>query len=214
MREELPGAAGAGPLGFLAPAPAPVASDAQILERMCAGDATAVGELYDRHSAAVFGLALLITHDRGLAEDVSQETFVGIWKNAARFDPTRASARTWIMAIAHHRAVDALRRRRAAVLSLDVEDSVVETIAPSPDVWPEVSARFDQAAVKTAFTRLPEAQRQSLELAYFGGLTQNEIAAATGVPLGTVKSRVRLGLLRLRDLLSEEFAGEFVGSTA
>ncbi len=189
-------------------------TDAEILGRVANGDAAAVEELYDRHSSSVFGMAMVVTHDRGLAEDATQETFVALWKNAARFDPTRATARTWIMAIAHHRAVDAVRRRRAASLSLDADDGLREKLPPSPDVWPEISARVDQNAIKRAFTKLPEAQRQSLELAYFGGMTQIEIASATGVPLGTVKGRVRLGLLRMRDLLTDEYAADFAGNAA
>ena len=176
-----------------------------LLAKVAAGSAEAVGELYDAHSAAIFGLALRITRDRGLAEDVTQETFVAIWTSAARFDPLRGSVRTWIMAIAHNRAIDAVRRRRAVVLSLDEDDSTVTMIPPSPDVWPEVSARLDAAVVKKAFARLPESQRRCLDLAYFGGLTHSELAAATGVSLGTAKSRVRLGLARMRALLSQEY---------
>ena len=187
--------------------------DIRDLELVGAGDPTAIASLYDRHSAAVFGLALRITKDGGFAEDVVQATFVGVWRHAARYDPARATARTWIMAIAHHRAVDVVRRRRAAMLSLDAENGVAERVLAAPDVWAEVSGRFDLAAVTQALSTLPEAQRQSLELAYFGGMTQSEIASTTGVPLGTVKGRVRLGLLRLRDLLSTDFEGELANNT-
>lgn len=176
---------------------------------MAAGASEAVAELYDRHSSLIFGLALRVTNDRALAEDATQETFVAIWKNAARFDPACGSVRTWILAIAHNRAVDTVRRRRVAVLSLEEDSGAAETVPACADVWPEVSARFDTAAVTRAFASLPKAQRLSIELAYFGGLTQNEIAAATGVALGTAKGRVRLGLARLRELLWQEYEGKF-----
>lgn len=214
MQMDLTGMAGASPSEVLRPAVIPVAGDADLLARVASGDATGVSELYDRHSAAVFGLALRVTRDQGLAEDVVQETFVGVWKHAARFDQTRASARTWIITIAHNRAVDAIRARRANALSLDAENGIAETVPPSPDVWPEVYGRLNLAIVNQALAALPEAQRHSLKLAYFDGLTQNEIATTTGVPLGTVKSRVRLGLLRLRELLAADFEGEFAKNAA
>lgn len=188
------------------------AGESDVLARVAACDPEAVAELYDDHSPAIFGLALRITKDRALAEDVTQETFVCIWTYAARFDAARGSVRTWIMAIAHNRAVDAVRRRRAAVLSLDDDNAAASMVPSCPDVWPEVSARFDAATVKRAFASLPESQRRSLELAYFGGLTQSEIAAATGVPLGTVKGRVRLGLASLRALLRQEYEGDFANA--
>ncbi len=179
-------------------------ADAAAVRRLSAGDSGAAAGLYDRHSAMVFGLALRVTNDHGLAEDVVQETFVSVWQSASSFDPAKASARTWILAIAHRRAVDAVRRRRRPVMSLDVdgEEAPVMSVPVAPDVWPEVSARLDGAAIQLALAELPIAQRRSLELAYFSGLTQQEIAAFTGAPLGTVKGRVRLGLSALRKLLS------------
>ncbi len=177
--------------------------DAIDLQRITTGDSGGLTDLYDRHSAGIFGLALRITNDRSMAEDVVQEAFVSVWKNAARFDPARGSGRTWILAITHHRAIDAVRRRRGLVMSLDGEDGLPVWAPAGPDVWPEVSQRLDRAAVQLALAALPEVQRRSIELAYFGGLTQEEIAVATGAPLGTVKSRVRLGLLRLRKSLRQ-----------
>ncbi|MGI8928456.1 MAG: sigma-70 family RNA polymerase sigma factor [Candidatus Limnocylindrales bacterium] len=179
-------------------------ADAAAFQRIAAGDSEGVAGLYDRHSAMVFGLALRVTNDQGLAEDVVQETFVSVWQSAESFDPAKASARTWILTIAHRRAVDAVRRRRQPVLSLDinVEEPPLRLVPVAPDVWPEVSARLDGAAIQLALAELPIAQRRSLELAYFNGLTQLEIAAFTGAALGTVKSRVRLGMLGLRKLLS------------
>lgn len=185
-------------------------ADVAALQLIASGDAEGVAGLYDRHAAMVFGLALRVTNDHGLAEDVVQDTFVSVWQSASSFDPARASARTWILTIAHRRAVDAVRRRRQPVLSLDVnvDEAPLRSLPVAPDVWPEVSGRLDGAAIQVALVELPSAQRRSLELAYFNGLTQPEIAALTGAALGTVKSRVRLGLSALRHLLSMMEADE------
>ena len=192
--------------------PQPMASPAAVgrasadsldLQRIAAGDNRALADLYDRHSAMAFGLALRVTNDHALAEDVVQETFVSVWRGASTFDEAKASARTWILTIAHRRAVDVVRRRRQPVLSLDLDEGEAPMrLTVAADVWTEVSQRLDSAEVQLALAELPDAQRRTLELAYFGGLTQQEIAAATGVPLGTVKGRVRLALSRLRELLS------------
>jgi RNA polymerase sigma-70 factor (ECF subfamily) len=175
---------------------------AEELVRAASGDAGAIAALYDRYASAVMGIALRVTGDREGAEDVVQETFVSVWKNAARFDPTRGSDRSWVLSIAHHRAVDVVRRRRIRPVSLDGDVEV--PLPPGPDVWPEVMGRLDRAAIATALDALPDAQRRCIELAYMAGLTQQEIAIATGAPLGTVKSRVRMGLIRLHELLAAE----------
>lgn len=176
-------------------------ADAVALQSIAGGEIDAVAGLYDRHSAAVFGLALRIVGDRGIAEDVVQEVFIIAWTDAARFDASRGSSRAWLMGIAHHRAVSVLRQQRDPQRSLDCEDGPPVSPGSAPDVWTAVSARVDRAAVQAALASLPGPQRRCIELAYFGGFTQREIAATTGVPLGTVKGRVRLALLRLRELL-------------
>lgn len=177
-------------------------SDELLLERAATGDQAAYSQLYDRYQRMINGLALRITGDPALAQDVAQDALVGVWRNASRYSPDKASARTWIMSIAHHRAIDAIRRRRPTV---DLPDP--ELPAPSamtvPDVWPEVAGRLDGVAVRTALATLSDIQRQAIELAYFGGLTQIEIAERTETPLGTVKSRVRLGLLALGRALTD-----------
>ena len=176
------------------------ATDEMLVERVANGDQGSLAELYDRYHAVAFGLAARITGDRTVAEDVVQETFIGVWRAAGRFSEGRASARTWIIAICHHRAVDVLRRRRPSSPLPDPElPPPVQLV--SVDVWPAVSRALDAEAVRGALNGLPAAQREAIELAYFGGLTQQEIAARTDVPLGTVKSRVRLGLVALRDAL-------------
>jgi RNA polymerase sigma factor (sigma-70 family) len=179
-----------------------VVTDEELVARLANGpDEPALSELYDRYQAAMYGLAMRITNDAALAQDAVQEAFVGVWRNAARYAEGRASVRTWMLSIAHHRAIDVIRRRRAVSPLPEIEDgSEALTV---PDVWPEVARASDAAAVRAALGTLPEAQRQAIGLAYFSGLTQTEIADREAVPLGTVKSRTRLGLAALRRVLEE-----------
>jgi RNA polymerase sigma-70 factor (ECF subfamily) len=177
-------------------------TDEELVARLAAGvDEAALSELYDRYQAAMYGLAMRITNDAALAQDAVQEAFVGIWRNAARYAEGRASVRTWMLSIAHHRAIDIVRRRRATS-PLPEFDEINEALT-TPDVWPEVARAADAAEVRRAIATLPEAQSQAIQLAYFSGLTQTEIAEREQIPLGTVKSRVRLGLAALRRELEE-----------
>jgi RNA polymerase sigma-70 factor (ECF subfamily) len=153
-----------------------------------------------------YSIALRITTDPGTAEDVVQEAFLGAWRNAGRYAESRATVKTWLLAIVHHRAVDAVRRRRPTI-DLPEREDVPPPALTMPDVWPEVAGRLDQAAVQGALSALSDVQREAIELAYYGGLTQQEIAARTNTPLGTVKSRMRLGLLAMRRALLPEGAG-------
>ena len=171
-------------------------TDEVLLGRIVGGEPEALEMLYGRHKSMAFALATRITTDPTLAEDVLQEAFLTVWREAGRFSPQRASARTWLLAIVHHRAVDAVRRRRWTAQLPDAD--VRPPSLALPDVWPEVAGRLDREAIVAALKALPTAERQVIELAYFDGLTQSEIAARTGAPLGTVKSRARLGLLSLR----------------
>jgi RNA polymerase sigma-70 factor (ECF subfamily) len=172
-------------------------SDEALLELVARADAGALDLLYERHRSMAYALAVRITGDTALAEDVLQEAFLGIWRNASRYAAARASARTWVLAIVHHRAIDAMRRRRPAS-ELPDGDAAPPAALVAPDVWEAVGARLERTVIVTALMTLPQVQREAIELAYFGGLTQREIALRTGAPLGTVKSRVRLGLLALR----------------
>lgn len=153
--------------------------------------------LYDRYGAMAYSIAQRITNDPSLAEDVVQEAFLGAWRNAGRYRADRGSVKTWLMAIVHHRAIDAVRRRK---LTSPLPD--VEVVPPSqfrvPDVWAAVSAILDTDDIQRALGVLTAVQRVAIELAFFGGLTQQEVADQTGAPLGTVKSRIRLGLLAMR----------------
>jgi RNA polymerase sigma-70 factor (ECF subfamily) len=170
------------------------------MSRLASGDLGALDQLFEQYGAMAFSIAYRITGDRTAAEDVVQDAFLGAWRNAARYADARGSVRTWLLSIVHHRAIDAIRRRRPTVELPDPEASVPDALT-LPDAWAAVASNLDRDAVQAALTRISDVQREAIELAYFGGLTQTEIAARTGVPLGTVKGRLRLGLQGLRAAL-------------
>jgi RNA polymerase sigma factor (sigma-70 family) len=178
-------------------------ADQDVLLRVASGQLDALEELYDRYRTMAYSIALRITSDAALAEDVVQDAFLGAWRNAGRYVAGRGSVKTWLLSIVHHRAVDAIRRRRPTTALPERED-VPPTALTLPDIWPEVAGRLDAEEVQGALSSLSDVQREALELAYFGGLTQQEIADRTGTPLGTVKSRMRLGLLAMRRALTGE----------
>ena len=192
------------PLPLRTPSPVDEA-DRAALARISGGELAALEELYDRYKTMAYSIAYRITNDATLAEDVVQDAFLGAWRNAARYVEGRGSVKTWLLAIVHHRAIDAIRRRRPTSELPEIDAGLPEALT-LPDVWGEVSASLDAAAVREAMVALSDVQREAIELAYFGGLTQQEIAERTGTPLGTVKSRMRLGLLAMRRSLE-------VGST-
>lgn len=191
------------PPGALPLRVATVADDADraVLERIARGELGALDDLYERYKTMSYSIAYRITNDATLAEDVVQEAFLGAWRNAARYIEGRGSVKTWLLSIVHHRAIDAVRRRRATV-ELPERDEAPPQALRLPDVWAEVSATLDADEVRAALGALTDVQREAIELGYFGGLTQVEIAEKTGAPLGTVKSRMRLGLLAMRKVLS------------
>jgi RNA polymerase sigma-70 factor (ECF subfamily) len=179
------------------PAPDSDRTDREIMERLAGGDLGALDRLYEHYGAMSFSVAYRITGDRGTAEDVVQEAFLGAWRNAVRYADARGTVKTWLLSIVHHRAIDAVRRRRPTVELPDTEAGLPENLT-LPDTWSEVASGLDRAAIEVALGRISGVQREAIELAYFGGLTQSEIAERTGVPLGTVKGRMRLGLEGLR----------------
>jgi RNA polymerase sigma-70 factor (ECF subfamily) len=172
-------------------------ADRAVLVRLADGELDALEELYDRYKTMAYSIAYRITNDATLAEDVVQDAFLGAWRNAARYVEGRGSVKTWLLSIVHHRAIDAIRRRRPTTELPDVELPPPAALT-LPDVWAEVSAGLDATTVQLALAELSEVQREAIELAYFGGLTQQEISERTATPLGTVKSRMRLGLLSMR----------------
>jgi RNA polymerase sigma-70 factor (ECF subfamily) len=185
-----------GPLGLRTSSPADEA-DRAVLVRLADGELDALEDLYDRYKTMAYSIAYRITNDAVLAEDVVQDAFLGAWRNAARYVEGRGSVKTWLLAIVHHRAIDAVRRRRPTTELPDLELPPPAAFT-LPDVWAEVTAILDAETVQVALRVLSDVQREAIELAYFGGLTQQEIAERTATPLGTVKSRMRLGLLAMR----------------
>jgi len=172
-------------------------ADREVLEAIAGGDHGAIAVLYERYKTMAYGLALRITGDASLADDVVQEAFVGAWRNAGRYATERGSVKTWLLAIVHHRAIDAVRRRRPTSELPEHEEAPPPSLT-LPDVWSEVAGRLDREEILGALATLSVVQREALELGYFSGLTQQEIAVRTNTPLGTVKSRMRLGLLQMR----------------
>jgi RNA polymerase sigma-70 factor (ECF subfamily) len=180
---------------------ATAAADREAVGRMVAGDTDGLTALYDRHGRLVYSLALRILRDSGDAEDVTQEVFVQAWCQANRFDRTRGSVAAWLLTVTRTRAIDVVRRRRVRPQPAD-EPTFRDTsdAGPGQDLQLEWTERAD--AVRAALQSLPLVQRLAIELAFFEGLTHSEIAEQLEIPLGTVKARVRQGLLRLRDMLA------------
>jgi RNA polymerase sigma factor (sigma-70 family) len=180
--------------------------DTALLDLVGRSNDDALAVLYDRYGRVAYGLALRVVRDPALAEDAVQEGFLAVWRSADRFLAERAKPSTWILTLVHRRAVDLVRReeRRRA----DPLESAPDPAGRGADE--EVGLRNRRQIVQDALGQLPDDQRQALELAYYGGLTQSELAERLGVPLGTIKSRMFTGLSRLRDLLA---AADLEGAT-
>ena len=179
--------------------------DEEDLRRLAAGDGDAAARLYDRHARAVYSLALRIVNDEGDAEDVVQEVFAQAWSQAARYDALARGVGAWLLMMTRSRAIDKLRSARARPDSRAVDDPRVidEMPAALRDAPSRIIDAENARLVQRALAELPLLQGLVIELAYYEGLTQREIADRLEQPLGTVKSRLRLGLLRLRDALAE-----------
>lgn len=170
---------------------------ADLLVRTADGDQNAFGELYDLLSPRVFALILRVLVNRAQSEEVLQEVFLEVWQSAGRFAPNKGQGRSWVLTIAHRRAVDRVRSSQA---SSDRDTRIgIRDLGDAHDVVAEtVESRMEGERVGAALAALPEAQREALTLAYFGGYSQSEVSAMTGVPLGTIKTRMRDGMSRLR----------------
>jgi RNA polymerase sigma-70 factor (ECF subfamily) len=176
----------------------PEASDGELIQRIGEGDRGAFESLYDRYARPVYGFALRRLRDRGQAEDVAQETFASVWRSAASYRPERGPGAAWLYAVARNAVVDRIRVNARANPPVASETGF--------EAGPEEAVQTDWLAwrVHRALTELPETERAVLELAYWGGMSQSEIADFIGIPLGTVKTRTRSGLARMADLLEGE----------
>ncbi len=165
------------------------------------GDADAFGVIYDRHAAVAFSLAYRITGNRGAAEDVVQESFLGLWRSTSSYERTRGSVRSWVLGIVHHRAVDNLRRSIVHSSRRASDEGLEERFASKDRTDVDVARAQEAREVRGALESLPPDQRKVIELAYFGGFTHSEIATMLEAPIGTIKGRMRLGLEKLRGRL-------------
>lgn len=168
-------------------------------------EADAFAVLYDRHGGASYSLAHRIVGDGPLAEDVVQEAFLSVWRSGARFDAARGSVRSWTLGIVRNRSIDALRRASGKAPKLNLDDDAVLDAQPAEELTDSQAIRRETARrVRGALTELPPEQSEVIGLAYFGGFTHSEIAQMLGMPLGTVKGRMRLGLEKIRVTLAEQ----------
>ena len=176
-------------------------TDLELSQALAGGDPDALAELYDRYGALAYSVSVRVLGDHGRAEDVVQEAFMKLWNSASRFDAQKGSLRTWLITAVRNRSIDHLRgrgghERQELGLSVDVPAD-----GAAGDPWREVAASLEREAVREALNALPAEQRQAVELAYFGGLTNREIAEMIRVPLSTVKGRMRLALEKLHSYL-------------
>jgi RNA polymerase sigma-70 factor (ECF subfamily) len=180
-------------------------TDAELLDGIARQDESSLAALYDRYHLLAFSLALRVVNDRGRAEDVVQDAFLSVWRKAASYAEGRGSVKTWLTSIVRNRAIDLVRARRES----DADDDAILLALrdPSPSVVEQVTAALDRDSIRAAIGELPLEQRQAIVMAYFEGLSHSEISEVTGLPLGTVKSRIRLGMHRLRTALVEAGAG-------
>ncbi len=182
-------------------------ADEELMVLVKRADPAAFAVVYERHATAAFSLAYRMVGTRAAAEDVVQEAFLALWRGSGRYDPTRGSVRTWVLGIAHHRAIDALRRSVVHDRRRASDEGLEERFETGERTDVEVARRDEAETVRSALRQLPAEQARVIELAYFGGFTHTEIAEALGQPLGTVKGRMRLGLTKLRAGLESALEG-------
>lgn len=179
-------------------------ADEALLVEIARGDSGALSTFYDRYAGTIYGLALRMLGSTQSAEEAVQDTFLRVWQRSEQFRPERGNVRQWLFGIAHHLCLDELRRRRSRIVAdsaSDVSTELEQVEHDGPLVEEVILLRERRQIVQNALGEIPAEQRQAIELAYFSGLSQNEIATFTGEPLGTIKTRVRLGLAKLRDIL-------------
>ena len=179
-------------------------ADEELMPLIGEKDPEAFEVFYDRHGGAAYSLAYRMVGERAAAEDITQEAFISIWRSGARFDRTRGSVRSWMLSIVRNRAIDVLRSRTGKAPKLGFDDDAILEQRPAAERTEEEAMRREVASeVRGALGQLPGDQSKVIELAYFGGFSQSEISRMLGVPLGTVKGRMRLGLAKIRGELAE-----------
>jgi RNA polymerase sigma-70 factor (ECF subfamily) len=178
-------------------------ADEEVMQLVQGGSPRAFELLYDRHGAAAFSLAYRMVGNRVMAEDISQEAFLAIWRSRLRYDQGRGSVRTWVLGIVHNRAIDALRRSLVHDRRRETAEGIEERHEAPDRTEVEAARREEARSVRSALDTLPEEQRRTIELAYFGGFSHSQIAELLDMPIGTVKGRMRLGLDKLRQQLAE-----------
>jgi RNA polymerase sigma factor (sigma-70 family) len=178
-------------------------SDEALISAIASGAVWAMEPLYQRYSRLLYSLVYRMVTDHQVAEDLIQEAFLAVWKRATSYSPQAGAVRSWLISIAHHRAIDYLRavRRRANMKEATWEEAELDERSASPDVWDEAWRSVQSAQVRSALMSIPPEQRMVIELAYFQGWTHSEIAGGCQIPLGTVKARMRLGILHLKRTL-------------
>ena len=178
--------------------------DSELMIRVANGDARAFEAIYDRHRAQAFGLAVRVTGRRSTAEEVTQDAFLSLWRSARDFQPGRASLKTWLLTLVRNRGIDSLRSQVRHENTVDIDSPVAGHLEAAERTAEQVTQMEESRHARLLLGDLPAAQREVIELAYFGGLSQVEIAGEVGIPLGTVKGRARLGLEKLRQSVETE----------
>ena len=182
-------------------------ADEELMPLVGEKDPEAFEVFYDRHGGVAYSLAYRIVGERGAAEDVTQEAFISIWRSGARFDATRGSVRSWLLSVVRNRAIDFLRSRAGKAPKLDFDDDAALEQRPATELTEDEALRRETAAeLRGALAELPGEQSKVIELAYFGGFSHSEIARILGLPMGTVKGRMRLGMEKIRGELAEGLA--------
>ena len=183
-----------------------VLEDQELLVRIADGEKDALEAIYDRYSSAVYSLARYMLRSEAVAEEATQDVFLNVWLKAASYNSTRGQPKTWIMSVAHHKIIDLIRSRKRASAAADPKEYETLDLLPSDSVATDeaVVQNLEAERVRNALDKLPPAQQEVITLAYYGGLSQSEIAARLGQPLGTVKTRARLALQKLREELRQD----------
>jgi RNA polymerase sigma-70 factor (ECF subfamily) len=194
-------------MGYVIKARAPRLEDRDLVVRVANGDVRAFEAIYDRYGTQVFGLAMRVTGRTRAAEEATQDAFLILWRTADRYDIDRGTLKTWLLSIVRNQSIDWLRREARHDRELEIDDALVGRLEAAERTEDEVATREESRHTRELLVTLPTEQRQVIELAYFKGLTQTEVAAKIGIPLGTVKGRQRLALTRLRHELTSLPAG-------